>query len=301
MLLFKTVRPLLLAGICLCVCGTPVNLPGVRPHRDGDCSRECVGSPETRNLRSQGSSDKRVTGLPWKLGAGGGATPHEPPVGADVVTQAENEDGLDGRSGSRVAGGEVWSNRSETVGIASETRDSQRQVSSSSPPFLDRLVTPKQVRVHLDGISTPSSVSPQMKIIMGESKDQAGTEDKEQKPGWTPSSIPPLDFATPQTSTPVWDQYGPTVPSLLDPLLPDIGPNLMPKEDGPESVWTEAAGASEGKRTLRMTVHVHSDRFFKAVSKEPALYSSSAVFVRLHLKVKSNWETSGDCLTAFDC
>lgn len=237
MMLFKTLRPLLLAGICLCVYGSPIHLPGVQHSRG--CSGECVGYPKTKNLRSDPSG---VTGLPWKVGAGGGAALHEPPVGAALVTQREIGDGRDGRSGSSVAGGEVWNNRSgiKKVGIASETGDSQRQSSSVSTLSLDPLATPKQAeeltaRFPLHGILAPSSILPQMNITKRESRDQEDTRDNEHKRDRTdhhPSSIPPLHFVTPQTSTPIWDHRGPT---------------LMPKEDGPESVRTEATRASKGE------------------------------------------------------
>lgn len=249
MLLFKTLRALLVAGLCLRVCGTPVHLPGVQHNQDGDCSGECAGSLKTKNLRSEPSDIKSVISLLWKVGAGGGAAPHQPPMGESLVTQAENWDGHHGIPGSTVAGGGVWNNRSE---IKKAGIDSQRQ----SSLFADHPVTPKQAdvptaRFAFDGILAPSSILPQMNITKRVSRDHGDTKDKEHEADWTdyrPSSIPPLDFATPQNSAPIWDQYGPTVPSLPDPLLPDIGPNLMPKEDGPESVWTEATRASEGKR-----------------------------------------------------
>ncbi|CAF89325.1 unnamed protein product [Tetraodon nigroviridis] len=249
----RPLRPLLLAGICLCVCGTPVHLPAVQRIQGGDCSGGCAGSLKPQNLRSEPSGVKSVTGPLWKVDAGG-AAPHEAPTGESLVTQAENWDGRDGISGSTVAGGGVWNDRGEIkkFGIASQTRDSQTQ----SSPFPDHPVPPKQAHVPtarfpLDGILAPSSTSPQMNITKRASTDQGDSEDKEQEPDWTdyhPSSIPPLDFITPQNAAPIWDQYGPTEPSLPDPLLPDIGTNLMPKEDGPESVWTEATRASEGKR-----------------------------------------------------
>nr|XP_020459398.1 uncharacterized protein C14orf37 homolog isoform X2 [Monopterus albus] len=50
-------------------------------------------------------------------------------------------------------------------------------------------------------------------------------------------------FVSSRTSTPltIWGHDGAAIPSIPDPLLPEIGPNLMPREDGPESLWTEAA------------------------------------------------------------
>lgn len=253
-MLFNTLRLLLLTGICLCVCGAPVHPPGVQHSQDRNCSGRCVGSLETRNLRSGNSG---VSGLLWKVGAVGEAAPHETPTGAAVVMQRENGDGLGGRSGSSGAGGEVWNNRSEIkkVGIAPEARDSGRQSSSASPLFLDPPVTPEEgdvptARLPLGGNLAPSSTLPQMNITKTESRDQGDAKDKEHKPDRTdhrPSSTPPLDFATPRTSTPFWDHYGPTVSSQPDPLLPDVGANLMPRDDGPESVWTEATRASEGE------------------------------------------------------
>lgn len=246
-MLFKTLRPLrplLLAGICLCVYGSPIHLPGVQHSRG--CSRECVGYPKTKNLRSDPSG---ASGLPWKVGAGGGAAPHEPPAGAAPVTQRENGDG---RSGSSVAGGGVWNNRSgmKKVGTASETGDSQRQSSSVSTLSPDPLATPQQAeeltaRFPLPGTLAPSSILPQVNITKRESRDQEDANDNEHQRDRThhrPSSIPPLDFITPQTSTPIWDHRGPTVSSQ-----PDLGPNVLPKEDGPGSVWTEATRAGEGE------------------------------------------------------
>lgn len=272
MLLVQTLRPLLLAGICLCVCGTPVHLPGVQ--QDIHCSGECAGPLKPTNLRSELSLVQSVTGLLWKVGAGGGAAPHQPPMGEPLVTQTENWDGHDGISVSTVAGGGLRNNSSETetVGIGSQARDSQRQSSSVSPLFPDQLVTPNQADVSpagfpLDGILAPSSVLAQMNVTERASRDPGDSKGKEHQADWTdhhPSSIPPLDFVTPQNSAPDWDQYGPPVPSLPDTLLADIGPNLMPREDGPESVWTEATRASEGKR-----LHVRTgDQYLVSLLKE---------------------------------
>ncbi|XP_076016238.1 uncharacterized protein armh4 isoform X2 [Genypterus blacodes] len=51
---------------------------------------------------------------------------------------------------------------------------------------------------------------------------------------------------SPRASTPLsgWGQEGVTLSTLLDPLLPEMGPNLMSREGGPDSLWTEAARPS---------------------------------------------------------
>lgn len=288
MLLFKTPGALLLAGICLGVCGTPVHLPGVQHNQDGDCFGECA-----KNQRSEHSGVQSGTGLLWKVGAGGGAGPHGPPTGESLVTQTENWDDHDGISGSTGAGGGVWNNRSEIrkVGIASQTRDSQRQSSSAPPLFPDHPVTPKKADVPtatfpLDGILAPPTILPQMNMTKRASRDQGDPKDKDHEADWAdyhPSSIPPLDVVTPQNSAPVWDQYGPSVASLPDPLFPDIGANLMPKEDGPESVWTEATRASEGKRLCMCMcmcmclVVINTLCLFEGVSENSRPYRSRTV------------------------
>lgn len=58
------------------------------------------------------------------------------------------------------------------------------------------------------------------------------------------SPIPPSVFASPRTSLSMWGHDGATISTLPDPLLPEIGPNLVPREDGLESLWTEAARPS---------------------------------------------------------
>ncbi|TMS12282.1 Armadillo-like helical domain-containing protein 4 [Larimichthys crocea] len=123
-------------------------------------------------------------------------------------------------------------------------------------------------RLTSDGFLTSSTAPAQLRITSRESKPQRG-EDRTKLPGYgdslqdkdpdtsLPSStessnpgeriqkltshspIPPSVFAS--TPLSIWGHDGATISSLPDPLLAEIGPNLMPKEDGPESLWTEAA------------------------------------------------------------
>ncbi|XP_051263943.1 mucin-19-like isoform X1 [Dicentrarchus labrax] len=303
MLMFETLHRLLLAGLlCLCVDGTPVPLQNFTPAQDSDCDRQCassvttVGSMLTTDVKSEPSDTEHVTGLILNVGARGGAGPHGRPEGTAPVTQTENGDSFDGRSGPSEAGGEAWSQRSEVkkVGSTSEMGEAQRQSKAVSvlpvdpegkkesifvtnEPILSPTGGRKQLdravsttRLIPDGFFASSTVPPQLSITA--SKDQGG-EDRTKLPGYgdslqdkdpetsSPSSkepptpgermqkltshspIPPSVFVSPRTSTPlsIWGHSGATISSLPDPLLPEIGPNLMPREDGPESLWTEAA------------------------------------------------------------
>lgn len=247
---------------------------------DGPCagSVTTVGSTHTTDVKSEPSDTEHVTGL--ISGAGGGAGPHGRPEGTAPVTRTENGDSLAGRSGPSEAGGEAWSQRSELkkVGSTSEMGDAQRQSEAASVLPVDPEGKNEDASVSSASVSGPTggrkqldiTVSatqltngflasstappPQLSITAREAKDQE-TEDPEtsspdppdpgeriQKPT-SHSPIPPSVFVSPRTSTllSIWGHEGATVSSLPDPLLPEIGPNLMPREDGPESLWTEAA------------------------------------------------------------
>lgn len=298
MLLFETLQRLLLAGTCLCVYGTPVPLPNFNLEQDHDCYGQCIGSLTTAgsthstDVNSEPSGTEHATGMVWKVGAGGGAGPRGQPEGTAPVTQTENGDSLDWRSGPSEVGGEAWSQRSEVkkVGSTSEMGDAQRQSEAASvlPVYPDTTVTSEAIlsptggrkqldvavstaRLPPDGFLASFTALPQMSIAVRESKDQGGEDlkllglqDKEPEssvPSSAPNSgermqkltshspIPPLVFVSLQTSTPlsIWGHEGATISSLPDPLLPEIGPNLMPREDGPESLWTEATRPSGGK------------------------------------------------------
>ncbi|XP_029318855.1 uncharacterized protein armh4 isoform X2 [Cottoperca gobio] len=294
MLMSGTLPRLLLAGTCLCVYGTPVHLTNLTPTDcDGLCasSATSVGSTHTTDKISEPT--EHVTDLMLDVDAEGGAGPHRRPEGISSVTQTENGDSLDGRSGLSDAGGEAWSQRSRVkkAGSSSEMGDAQSQSEVASAlsvdpegkkepvikePVLSATGGTKQVHSAVstakwtpDGFSSSFTAAPQLSITARQDKDQDeedwtklpgySFQDKDPETSWpstdpqspgawmqkltSRSPIPPSVFASPRTSThlSVWGHDGATTSSLPDPLLPEIGPNLMPREDGPESLWTEAA------------------------------------------------------------
>lgn len=287
-----TLHHLLLAGICLCVYGTPVRLPDITPTQDGQCASPgaTVALTHTTVVKSKPTDAEQVTGLKLNVGVGGMADPHGRHKGIEAVTQTENGDSLDGGSEPSEAGREVWSHRGELkkVRSTSEMGRAERQsevasvLSVESKSTIEATSTGGRKQVSLD-MSTPrlspvrflasSTATPQMSITVREIKDQ-GEEDRTRLPSEDdsqqgkdpetslPSSEPPNPSARFQrlisqssaplsvfVSTPVtiWGNGGATVSPLSEPLLPEIGPNLMPKEDGPESLWTEAARPGGGK------------------------------------------------------
>lgn len=310
MLMFGTLPRLLLAGTCLCVYGAPVRLPNLTPTPDKDCEGQCVnpvatvGSTHTADVKSEPSDTEYVAGLILNVGAGGGAGLHGGPEGTVPVTQSENGDSLDGRSGPSEAAGEAGSQRSELkkVGSTFEMENAQRQSEAASvlpvdpesknediPVGSGPILGPTGGRTQLeivvsttrltpDGFLGSFTAPPQLSITARESQDQ-DWDDRTRLPDYGdslqdtdpetsfPSStdppppggqiqkltsyspIPPSVGVSPRISTPlsIWGHDAATISSLPDPLLPDIGPNLMPREDGPESLWTEAARPSGGK------------------------------------------------------
>ncbi|KAK5853168.1 hypothetical protein PBY51_006982 [Eleginops maclovinus] len=283
MLMSGTLPRLLLAGTCLCVYGTPVHLQNFTSNCDGQC-----GSSAT-TIVSTHATDKEptvhVTGL--ILNVEGGAGPHGRPEGIASVTQTENGDSHDRRSGLSEAEGEARSQRSRVKkdGSSPEMGDTHRQPEAASvlsvdpqggkEPVSEPTTGTKQVdstvssaRSTPDGFYSSFTTPPQLSITSRQDRDQS-EEDWSKVPGdsledsetslpsskeppksglWiktltSRSPIPPSVFASPQTSThlSIWGQDGATISSIPDPLLPEIGPNLMPREDGLESLWTEAA------------------------------------------------------------
>ncbi|KAM7395662.1 hypothetical protein PAMA_007097 [Pampus argenteus] len=276
---------LLLAGTCLCVYGNPVHLPN-------SCDGQCASSVTTHPTEFKPSDTEHVSGPILNVGAEGGAGSHEGrtgPVGIAPVTQTENGDSLDGRSGPSVVGGEAWSQSGEVKKVAgvSEMRDAQRQSEADSVLSADPDSTKETVltptgerkqsdmavstpRLTPDGFSASSAAPPQLNVE--KQKNNQGGEDRSKPPedrdslqgkdtetSWPSSTEPPNPlvqiqrltshspiplsvFASTRTSTslPMWGPDGATISTLPDPLLPEIGP----REDGLESLWTEAARPS---------------------------------------------------------
>ncbi|XP_051816484.1 uncharacterized protein LOC110951400 isoform X1 [Acanthochromis polyacanthus] len=238
MLISGTLRRLLIAGTCLCVCGAPF-----QPTQVGSCEGgRCAGSDVK-------SADGEHVMLDVGAG-GGGAGPHGRPEGIGPVTQAGNGGSLDGRSGPSEAGGEAWSQRSEEKSIDSTPEMGERQAedlpgsTGGRKPDMDAPGRPS-------GLTTPQLEKDQQSSHGGFSDSlqdpEANLASSPEPPNpsasfWTHTSlspIPPLVFVTPRTATPlaIWGRDGATMSSIPDPFLPEIGP----REDGPESLWTEAA------------------------------------------------------------
>ncbi|KAF3849673.1 hypothetical protein F7725_019392 [Dissostichus mawsoni] len=279
MLMSGTLPRLLLAGTCLCVYGTPVHLQSYT----SDCDGKCGSSATLLSTHTDKEPTQHVTGL--VLNVEGGAGPHARPERRASVTQTENGDSLDGRSGPSEAGGEARSQRSRVKkdGSSSEMGDGSRQSASglSADPHGGKVTVSdptggteqvdsavRSARSTPDRFSSSFTTPSQLGITSRQVRDQS-EEDWSKVPGdsledsetslpssteppnsglWiqkltSRSPIPPSVFASPQTYThlSIWGHNGATMSSLPDPLLPELGPNLMPREDGPESLWTEAA------------------------------------------------------------
>lgn len=256
---------LLLAGTCLCVCGAPVLLQGLKASQDGSV---------TLGKLTQGTDVKFLSsdaeGLMLNVGAGGGTGPHGQPEGIEAVTQTENGDSSDRRSGLSEAAGEAWSQRSKEKksGNRSEMGDSE----TASVLFDEKEEAPFNIeptggRKHLDADMSTRLSPGGLLASTGEPPQQASGSQKSDRtklpgldssPETNPHSSteatdlhipttshgdPPLLFVTPRTFTNLmnWGSDGATMSSLPDPFLAEIRQNLMPKEDGSESLWTEAA------------------------------------------------------------
>lgn len=306
-------RLLFLTGTCVCVYGNPVHLPNFTPSQGRSCDGQCASSVTTHPTESKLSDTKHLSGPMLNVGAEGGAGSYgrrTGPEGIALVTQTENGDSLDGRSGLSVAGGEAWSQSSEVkkAGSASEMGNAHIQskedsVLSANPestkqPVLTPTGESKQSDMALstprftpDGFPASSAVPPQMEasswskeLIQEKQKNDQDEEDrklpedgdtlqgKDTETSWPSSTespnpsmriqrltshspIPPSVFASPLTSLSMWGHDGATTSTLPDPLLPEIGPNLVPREDGLEGVWTEAARPSGGKSYKKLEKH----------------------------------------------
>ncbi|XP_072218376.1 uncharacterized protein [Leuresthes tenuis] len=275
MLMSWPFRRLLLAGTCLCVCGAPVYLPHFNHTQDS--SAATPGSTHTINTDSIPSDKEHATGFPLSVGAEGGTGPHGGPEGIDSVTQTANGDSYGGRFGPSKAAGEAQRQRSEVKKVESSSEMADPDSKKEDTPVDAEPLSPTGGREQMDvDMITPkwsaerffasTALTSQLDSSFSQKNNDGGAdrtiqnEDPETSfPSFTDplhpytsiwtqkltshTTTPPLMFATSRTSTPltIWGHAGATTSSLSDPILPDIAPNLMPREDGLESLWTEAA------------------------------------------------------------
>ncbi|KAK2890326.1 uncharacterized protein [Channa argus] len=184
------------------------------------------------------------------------------------------------RSKSKMGDAESQSEVASVLSVESETTEEavpviNEQKSSSTFGKKQKDIDKSTPRLSLGKFSAFSSSLPELSINSRETMDRSEEErsrlhgegdshygkDPETS---LPSSEPPNPSArfhrmtfhssTPSSmfiSTPltIWGHDGPTISPLPDLLIPEIGPILMPREDGPESLWTEAA-RTDGADTM---------------------------------------------------
>lgn len=246
----------------------------------GPCtgSPEAAASTSSSGVKSDSSGPEVATGQIWKADAGGAADPHGQPEGTGLVMQTGNGGSTDRRSGPSQAGGEARSQRSEEKKVGSENAQRRPEASSALPVYPNAAVTDEAIlspkggstaRLPPGGYSASFTAIPQSSAAARDGNDQDGEDqtkslgdgdplqDKDPETSIASSTsetregiqtltshspIPPLVFVSIQTSTPlsIWGHDTATMSPIQEPLLPEIGPNLMPREDGAESLWTEA-------------------------------------------------------------
>ncbi|XP_077949742.1 uncharacterized protein armh4 isoform X3 [Gasterosteus aculeatus] len=254
-------RRLLLAGTCLCVCGTPVHLPNSPPATDGSVAT----SRSIPHADVESPSAGRVTGPVLGVSAVGGAGPRGRPKGTDPVTQTGSGDGLGGGSGPGEAGGDAQSHSSRAKTSASLSEMGHAQGQTGPVPSVDPDGRREDAGVFNQPVSGPaggrrlldtasSLEPPQLSSTAGEAGDQREADRAKRDPEASPPStsespnpgassqrdasvscIPPS--VSPRTSThlSIWGRDE-TMSSLPDPI----------REDGPGSLWTEASRPGGG-------------------------------------------------------
>lgn len=264
MLLSWMLRRLLLAWTCICVGGAPVLQPDF--NHTHDSSVTTPGSTRSTDIESY------ISGFLLNVGPGGGTDPNGGPEGIDSVTQTENGNSFDRRFGLNQSGGEAWSQRSEAkkTESTSEMRDPENEEDEPLSPIggkeeLDTDMSKQTAGKLLASTSSPSqaaaSYSQNSEAGVGRTKSSIFESIQDENPEtslqseppdpftplWTQkhtshSAAPPFMFVTSRTSTPltIWGSNGAVKSSPTDAVLPEIGPNLMPRDDGLESLWTEA-------------------------------------------------------------
>ncbi|XP_005805673.2 uncharacterized protein C14orf37 homolog isoform X1 [Xiphophorus maculatus] len=256
-------QALLLAEACLCVCGAPTYVPGFSRMQDSSCEERCATDRVARTTESAPSEKERVTSFMLDVGAGGGTGPHGGPGGIGPVTQARNGISARGRFGLSEAGRKETESEPEggDVGLVKEDKpvgptDGRQQVDAdmnthtrtsgsfwaSIAPQTDSSYSQKSKQGGTDATKSSAFDSGQ------DGYSEATLQSSPNTPLWSPkpvsfSPVPPLVLVTPRTSTQpsAWGQDRPTKSSPSFLLLPEIGPlNMMPRDDGLESLWTEA-------------------------------------------------------------
>ncbi|XP_054617485.1 armadillo-like helical domain-containing protein 4 isoform X2 [Dunckerocampus dactyliophorus] len=209
MLMLHTLHHFILAGACLCVCGSPVQQdPAARG-----------GAPKTSKSRD----GSHVSGLVLEVGAGsrGPAWRH-----GGVAVLLQNRDSL--HVESRLSTSDMRRGTQEAAGTGSLKKGNLEAVLTSP-----RTRTPRDKEDRQDG-----DQDAQTRQIS--STEHPNTSFGIHSPA-SSSTIPPSTSPPTFTPLPLWDNEGALMATPPEALLPDIEPNMMPKEDGMESLWTEAA------------------------------------------------------------
>lgn len=293
MLMFGTLHRLLLAGTCLCVYGTPVpphsgSVTTVGSTHTTDVKSEPSDTEHVTGLISGAGGGAGPRGRPEGTAPvtraengdsiAGGSGPSEAGGAAWSQRSALKRVG----SASEMEDAQRQSEAASVPPVDPQGKDEDASVTSTSVfgPTGGRKqleVTVSATRLTPDGFSASSTAPPpQLSITAREAKDPE-TEDLETS---SPSSTDPPNpgeriqkptshspnprsaFVSPRTSTllSIWGHEGATASSLPDPLLPEIGPNLMPREDGPESLWTEAARPGGGESEISVKHHSYGGK-----------------------------------------
>lgn len=282
---------LLLAGTCLCIYGNPVRHPNVIP-------THCPASTTTTDVQSEPPDGKLVSG-PIRNGGAGTHGHMSTPEGRAVVTQAENGDRLNGKSGPSVTGRDARSSSCEVKKVARTSEMRSRRSEADADPEAGKekvsVLTPTGGTEQMDmtdagtwkltsfgfQVSDATSRQPDIQSLSTRPeekhknkgritlpRDRDALQDDDEETGWpsspvppnpsewiqtSTSPVPPSVVLSPQTSKPfsIWSREGGTISTPPAPLLPEIGPNPMAREDSLDSLWTEAVRPSGGKPTLK--------------------------------------------------
>lgn len=230
MLPSEILQCLLLVGSCLCVYGNPVRPPDIELEQDGDCYGPCTSLPPNTSSVQEGKAGPAEGG-----GGGGAADPRAPPRETSWPPQTANRGSADAGTGPSQVGGDQEGKAGSRDEAPVTSPPSGHPVSFTAAPQSSSSSGPAGGGSEEGGAGLPGA--PLEDIEPGPSMGE-----EVHTPPSPRSPVPPMVFVSIQTSTPLssWGHEGPPTLSVQEPLLPDMGSNLMPREDGPESLWTEA-------------------------------------------------------------